>query len=104
FVHDDETRIERQRLHDLDELALGQRQLGERRIGFEIGAETVEQRSRLGIEPGTVDEFQWPTIYGLAADIDVACDIEIAEEIELLVDKGDTRLERARHGERPPLH
>ena len=50
LVHDDEARVERQRLGDLDHLALGERQLGDRRVGLEIDAEAVEQRPHLGIE------------------------------------------------------
>ena len=99
LVHDDETRIERQRLDDLDKLTLGQRQFGKRRIGPEIGAETVEQRPHLGMKPLAVDQFQRPAMHGLAADIDVARNVEIIEEVELLVDEGNARLDRVRDGE-----
>ena len=42
-------------------------------------------------------------MHRLAADIDIPRNIEIVEKIELLMDEGDTRLDRVRYGERPPL-
>ena len=44
LVHDHEARIERQRLDDLEQLPLGERQLGDRRVGREVDAQPVEQR------------------------------------------------------------
>ena len=46
LVHDDQPRVERQRLGDLDQLPLRERQLGDRRVRAEIDAEAVEQRLR----------------------------------------------------------
>ena len=44
LVHDDQPRFERQRLGDLDQLPLGERQVGDRRVGREVDAEPLEQR------------------------------------------------------------
>ena len=44
LVHDDDARVERQRLGDLDELALGERQVGDRRVGLEVDAKPPQQR------------------------------------------------------------
>ena len=43
LVHDDDFGAERERLGDLDKLALGQREIGDRRVGGEVGAKPVEQ-------------------------------------------------------------
>ncbi len=64
LVHDDETRIERQCLHDLDQLALRQRQIGKRCIRREIGAKALEQRTRLRIERLAVDQPERPAMRG----------------------------------------
>ena len=94
LVHDDDARVERQRLDDLDELALRERQLGDRRVRLEVDAEPAQQRRHLGLERRAVDQPQRPAEDRLAADHDVGRDVEIVEEVELLVHEGDAR----RHG------
>ncbi len=70
------------------------RQVGEQRIGREIHAQAIEQRLHLGMEAFAVDQPQRPAIDRLAADEDIGRDVEIVEQIELLMDEGDARLDR----------
>ena len=45
FVHDHDFGTQRERLRDLDQLALGQRERGNRRVGLEVRAQPLEQGS-----------------------------------------------------------
>ena len=96
LVDDDEPRLERQRLGDLDQLLLRQRQRGDRRVGAKIGAEPVEKR--LAPASSGLRSISWsePARERLAADEDVGGDVEIVEEVEFLVDEGDAARDRAR--------
>ena len=101
LVHDDEARVERQRLGDLDHLLLRQRQVGDRRVrprnrrrgACSSGVTLASQRAR-------VDQPQRPAAQRLAADEDVGGDVEIVEQVEFLVDEGDAGAHRAGDRER----
>ena len=99
LVHDDEPRLERQGLGDLDHLALGDREVGDRRRRAEVDAEALEERSDHGVETCPVDQPQRPAPQRLAADEDVGGDVQIVEEVELLVDEGDAGGHRLGHRE-----
>ena len=99
LVHDDDLGVERQRLGDLDELALGEREIGDGRVGLEIGAEPVEQRPACGAQVAAVDEPGTAAQKRLAAEEDVGGDVEIVEEVELLVNEGDAGGDGLRDGE-----
>ena len=90
LVHDDQAGVERQRLGDLDHLALRDRQLGRpasrarsRRRAARAAAATWRAAA------GVVDQPQQPAGQRLAADEDVGGDVEVLEQVELLVDEGD---------------
>ncbi len=99
LVEDDQPRLDRKRLGDLDHLLLGQRQGRDRRVGREIGADPLEQRRHHLAQLRAVDQLQRPGAQRLAADEDVGGDVEIVEQIEFLVDEGDAGAEAGFDGE-----
>ena len=99
LVHDDDLGAQRQRLGDLDQLALRQRQIGHQRVGLEVGAEPVEQRLGARADRGGVDQVQWSERTRLAAEEDIGGDVEIVEQVQFLVDEGDAAADRLGDGE-----
>ena len=100
LVHDDEAAVERERLGDLHELALRQREAHHRRVGGEIDAEAGEDRPDRLAELRAVDEAERAAAPRLAADEDVGGGVEVVEEVELLVDESDAGGDGARDGHR----
>ena len=76
------------------QLALRERQVGDRRVRLEVGAEATQQRRHLALERAAVDQPQRPGEDRLAPDHHVGRDVEIVEQVELLVHEGNAR----RHG------
>ena len=100
LVHDDQAGVERERLGDLDQLHLRQRQLGDGRIRLELDAEALEQRLHLLVQLLAVDQLEGAAVERLAADEDVGGDVQIVEEVQLLVDEGDAAGDGVADGER----
>ena len=90
LVHDDEAGLQRQSLGDLDELPLRERQAGDTCIGTEIGAELLEQWRCLAAQRDAVDQPERPAFQRLAANEDIGGGRQIVEEVEFLMDEGDT--------------
>ena len=91
LVKDDQPRLHRQRLGDLDHLPLRQRQCRQRRIGAEIGADARQKRRDHLALPLGIDEVQGPAAPRLAADKDIGGHVEIVEQVEFLMHEGDAR-------------
>ena len=87
LVHHDHARIERERLCDLDELLLRDRQAAGDAVGVEANPEPLEDRVGLLAHGTAVDAPAGAE--RLAADEDVLDDGEVGEERRLLVDHGD---------------
>ena len=85
-------RIERERLGDLDELLLGDREAAGDPVGVEPDAEPLEDRRGLGVHRTAVDAPAGAE--GLAADEDVLGDGQVGEQRRLLVDDGDPGVAR----------
>jgi len=60
FVHDHDLGPERERLCDLDQLALGKRERGNRGVGLEVRTEPLEQRPGVRHHSGAVDQPEQP--------------------------------------------
>src|SRR6202035_6007287 len=58
LVHDHDLRAQRERLGDLDKLALGEREIGNRRVGLEVRAEPVEQGLGARLYRSSIDQLQ----------------------------------------------
>ncbi len=95
LVHDDDAGVHRQRLGDLDQLPLRDRQLGDRRAGLEVGAEPLQQGCGLGVHRPCVDQAEPPL---LAPDEHVGGDVEVLEQVQFLMHEGDPGLGRPGHG------
>ena len=96
LVHDEHLGVERDRLGDLDDLLVGDRQAERRAVGVDPHAEAAEQLERLGAHELAVDAAE--RAGRLAAHEDVLGDRQVGEERRLLVDDGDAgglRLRRA---------
>ncbi len=89
FVHDDNAGIDRERLGDLDQLALCDRQFRHVGVGGEIGAETGQQRGHAAMLGGVVHQAQRAAEQPLAPDEHVGSDIEVLEQVEFLMHEGD---------------
>ena len=64
LVHDHEPALQRQRLGDLQQLPLRQRQLGDRRVRREVHPEPREDRPDLRRHPPPVEQPQRPAVRG----------------------------------------
>ncbi len=103
LVHDHEAGVERERLGDLDQLHLGKRQAGQGRRRAEIGAQPGQDRLDPPVHGAPVDQPERPGLERLAADQDVAGDVQVLEQVELLVDEGDAARQRLGHAQRWPV-
>ncbi len=92
LVHHDHARVRRQRLHDLDQLLVGDREPARQAVGIDAHAELLEERGRVAAHLAPVDPM--PALERLRADEDVLRDAEVGEERRLLEDDRDPRLLR----------
>ena len=88
------SRAQRQRLGDLDQLPLRQRKSGNRRVRPEVGAQPFKQGLGARRHRGGIDQMQRSERKRLAAKENVGRDVEIIEQVEFLVDKGDAAADR----------
>ena len=89
LVHDDDARVDRQRLDDLDHLLVGDRQSAREPAGIEVDAEVGEE------DRGVLDHLRPvhdPAAARLSPDVDVLGEREVGEERGLLVDDRDALL------------
>ena len=96
LVQDHQPRLERQRLGDLDDLLLREREPRHHACRAESRAEAVEiglDASRRSVSVST--SCRKPPV-GLAADIDVGRNVQVVEQVEFLVDEGDAGGHRVR--------
>ena len=94
LVHHDDAGVERQRLADLDDLLLGNRQAAGYAVGVDRHAQPLEQRSRLALHRAVVDPPA--TAQGLAGNEDVLGNRDVREEGGLLEDDRDPGVARGR--------
>ena len=87
LVHHDHPRVRRQRLRDLDELLVGDREPAREPVGVEADAELLEDGGRLAAHPPAVDAAE--ALERLRADEDVLGDAQVGEERRLLEDDRD---------------
>ena len=80
-------RVRRQRLRDLDELLVGDREAARQPVGVEPDAELLEDGGRLAAHPPAVDAAE--PLERLHADEDVLGDGQVGEERRLLEDDRD---------------
>lgn len=98
LVHDQEPGPCGERLGDLDELLLADRQLGKRRRRIEIEAHHAEPLGRLSAHRGEIEE---PEPLRFTAQEDVAGEVEIVGQVQLLVDQRDPDRECIFHAAKP---
>ncbi|CAI7638077.1 unnamed protein product, partial [Penicillium discolor] len=92
LVHRDHLRVERQRLHDLDDLLLGHRQRAHPGLRIDEGdAEIAQQLPGTHVHGPDVDEPRAPR---LPAEIDVLRDRALREQGELLEHRDDAGVHR----------
>ena len=87
LVHHDHPRVRRQRLRDLDELLIGDREPAGEPVRVEANAEPLEDRRRLASHSPRVDATE--PLERLHTDEDVLGDGQIGEERRLLEDDRD---------------
>ena len=88
LVHDQDRRVERQRLGDLDDLLVADPQVADRRAGSDLAFRAASNsRRRRGFHRPVVEQAE-PAAY-LAAQEDVGRDRELFDEVQLLVDDAD---------------
>ena len=92
LVHDQHARVEAQRLGDLDDLLVGDREAAHRALGIEADAEAVEQALDLAVHGAAVDPLE--AAQRVEAHDDVLRDAEVGEQRRLLVDDRDARVAR----------
>ena len=94
LVHDDHARLGRERLGDLDDLLVGDREPARDAVGVELDAELVEQA--LDLAPHRARGRCAGSSQRLGADEDVLGDRQIREQRGLLEDDGDAGRVRLR--------
>ena len=87
LVHHDHARVRGQRLHDLDQLLIGDREPAREAVRVETDAELVEHGGRLAAHPSAVDAPE--ALERLHTDEDVLGDAQVGEERRLLEDDRD---------------
>jgi hypothetical protein len=89
LVHDDDPRVERQRLDDLNDLLVCDGEASSRAVRVEWHPQAAHQPPDTAVHFGTVDPP--PTGEGLTAHEDVLGNRQVGEQGGLLVDDRDTR-------------
>ena len=87
LVHHDHPRVRRQRLCDLDELLVGDRETARKPLGVEADAELIEDGGRLAAHAPRVDAAE--ALERLRADEDVLGDAQVGKQRRLLEDDRD---------------
>ena len=87
LVHDQHTRVERQRAGDLDKLLFGRAQRSESRFGRHVEADCRQHLARAGKHGGVVDAAK--AVARHVAEIDVFRDRKIREQAGMLVHDRD---------------
>ncbi len=95
LVHDEESRFERQRLGDLDQLLLAERQVLHRGIRREVRRQSIQQLLR--VRPHLRLPHQ-PEAPRLAPEKDIARHVEVVRQVEFLVDQRDAERLRVADG------
>ena len=91
LVHDDDLRLEQQRARNLDDLLIGRIQRRQRRGRIQIHVQPFEHFPRLG-DHGLFVQPQ--PLLQLAPQKQVLVDIQIVDQIQLLMDERDARVQR----------
>ena len=97
LVHDQHARVEAQRLGDLDDLLVGDREPAHGALGIEADAEAVEQRLDLAAACAP-RSIRLSAAQRVEAHDDVLRDAEVGEQRRLLVDDGDAGVARRVRG------
>ena len=90
LVHDQHARVERERLGDLHELLVGDREPADGLLGIELDAEAVHQLLHRAVQLAAVDAAHRPE--RVAAHHHVLRHRQVGEERRLLVDHRDARV------------
>ena len=90
LVHDDDARVHRQRLGDLDHLHLARGQRGDRRRRRNFQSDAIEQGGGSGIHPAAMEHAHEAT-RALVPEKDVGGDVEVGRQHQLLVDERDAQ-------------
>ena len=102
FVHDQHTGVERERLRDFDELLLGDRQPGDRRLGRHVQPQLREIRPHRIAHLPAVDQAEHAAARGLTPQQHVAGHVQVVEQVQFLMDERDAvrrrRVHVAHHG------
>src|SRR5262249_43865798 len=89
LVQDEQLRLDRQRLRDLDDLAFGQAEVFDRRVGRYIQLELIEQFLRSRVQLAPIDQAEWAQPPRLAPDEDVFSDRQVRREAQFLMHEAD---------------
>lgn len=100
LVHDDQARVQRKRFRDFQQLALRDRQLRHECVRRKVHSQRVEVRARQVMQLLAIDQLENAAVERLATDEGVGRRIEVLEEVEFLVDEGDSSVDRIGHRQR----
>src|SRR5262245_33355792 len=89
FVQDEQLRLDRQRLRDLDDLAFGQAEVFDRRVGRYLQLELIEQFLRPGVQLAPIDQAERAEPPRLAPDEDVFGDRQVRRQAQFLMHEAD---------------
>ena len=98
LVHDDDPRVDRQCLGDLHQLLMADREVPHEGVGGEIQPNALEVAGGLGVDLSAIDEAGRVR---LDAEKNICCDVEVAGEVQLLVNQRDAVGLRVPHGLNP---
>ncbi len=88
LVHDDDARVHRERLGDLDHLHLTRRQRRDRSGRREFETHTIEQRGGFGVHVAAAKHGHQPA-RAFVAEEDIRGDVEVRREHQLLMNESD---------------
>src|SRR5215831_10823450 len=89
LVQDEQLRLDRQRLRDLDDLAFGQAEVFDRRVGRYLQLELIEQFLRSRVQLAPIDQAERAEAPRLAPDEDVFGDRQVRREAQFLMHEAD---------------
>src|SRR3984957_18113282 len=94
LIHNDDAGVERERLGDLQQLSLRKGEVGNQIVDLEVDVQSLQQRRHDAFHRLAVDEFKGTGRQRLPPDQHIRANVEIVEEIQFLMNEGDSGIQR----------
>src|ERR1700722_14955581 len=100
LIHNDDAGVERKGLGNLQKLTLSKGEVGNKIVDLEVDVQSLQQRRHDALHRLAVDGLEGGGGQGFAPNQPIRANVEIVEEIQFLMNEGDSGIQRLADGER----